>query len=48
MLQEGIYLPPSQFEVAFVSAAHTHVDIEEFVAAADVALCAVRDAGAAG
>lgn len=34
MLEDGIYLPPSQFEVAFVSAAHTDVDVERFVDAA--------------
>ncbi len=29
MLDQGIYLPPSQFEAAFVSAAHTDADIAE-------------------
>ena len=38
MLRAGFYLPPSQFEVGFVSAAHTEVDIDRFVAAAGVAL----------
>jgi glutamate-1-semialdehyde 2,1-aminomutase len=28
MLSQGIYLPPSQFESAFISAAHTQADIE--------------------
>ena len=28
MLEEGIYLPPSQFEAMFVSLAHTEADIE--------------------
>jgi len=28
MLERGVYLPPSQFEAAFVSNAHTHTDIE--------------------
>ncbi|MBI5464563.1 MAG: glutamate-1-semialdehyde 2,1-aminomutase, partial [Ignavibacteriales bacterium] len=28
MLKQGVYLPPSQFEAAFVSAAHTPEDIE--------------------
>jgi glutamate-1-semialdehyde 2,1-aminomutase len=27
MLEQGIYLPPSQFEAAFVSAAHSAEDI---------------------
>jgi glutamate-1-semialdehyde 2,1-aminomutase len=34
MLERGIYLPPSQFEAAFVSTAHTDADIETTVAAA--------------
>jgi len=31
MLSQGIYLPPSQFEAAFVSTAHTGADIEATV-----------------
>jgi glutamate-1-semialdehyde 2,1-aminomutase len=34
MLDADIYLPPSQFEVAFVAAVHTEADIERFVEAA--------------
>ncbi|MBV8733051.1 MAG: aminotransferase class III-fold pyridoxal phosphate-dependent enzyme, partial [Acidobacteriia bacterium] len=34
MLQRGIYLPPSQFEAAFVSAAHSEEDIRRTMAAA--------------
>ena len=34
MLDRGVYLPPSQFETAFVSAAHTDDDIAKTVAAA--------------
>lgn len=34
MLDEGIYLAPSQFETAFVSAAHTDTDIERTISAA--------------
>jgi len=34
MLDEGIYLAPSQFETAFVSSAHSDEDIEKTVAAA--------------
>ena len=34
MLDHGIYLPPSQFEAAFVSAAHTAEDIRKTVQAA--------------
>ena len=38
MLNAGIWLPPSQFEAAFLSVAHTPQDIEETVAAAKEAL----------
>lgn len=31
MLQQGVYLPPSQFEALFVSAAHTIEDIEKTI-----------------
>jgi glutamate-1-semialdehyde 2,1-aminomutase len=34
MLERGIYLAPSQFEAAFVSAAHTEEDIRQTIAAA--------------
>ncbi|MCG2659422.1 MAG: aminotransferase class III-fold pyridoxal phosphate-dependent enzyme, partial [Kiritimatiellae bacterium] len=34
MLKRGIYLPPSQFEVCFISAAHTDEDIDCFLGAA--------------
>jgi glutamate-1-semialdehyde 2,1-aminomutase len=34
MLDQGIYLPPSQFEAAFLGAAHTESDIEATIAAA--------------
>ena len=34
MLEQGIYLPPSQFEAAFVSAAHTDEDIRRTTKAA--------------
>ncbi len=34
MLERGFYLPPSQFELGFVSAAHTAEDIDAFVSAA--------------
>ncbi len=34
MLDQGVYLPPSQFEAWFVSLAHTEADLEETVAAA--------------
>lgn len=38
MLDEGVYLAPSQFEAAFMSAAHTDEDIENTIAAAGRAL----------
>jgi glutamate-1-semialdehyde 2,1-aminomutase len=38
MLKGGCYLPPSQFEVGFVSAAHTEADIDFFLKAARNAL----------
>jgi glutamate-1-semialdehyde 2,1-aminomutase len=34
MLERGIYLAPSQFEAAFLSAAHTDEDIQRTAAAA--------------
>jgi glutamate-1-semialdehyde 2,1-aminomutase len=37
MLEQGIYLAPSQFEVAFVSTAHTEEDIEKTVEASELA-----------
>jgi len=43
MLQEGIYLAPSQFEVAFMSTAHTDGDIEKTVRAAEVAFKEVKE-----
>ncbi len=37
MLEQGIYLPPSQFEAVFTSLAHTEEDIDKTLAAASVA-----------
>jgi len=34
MLDNGVYLPPSQFEAAFMSAAHTEEDVQKTIAAA--------------
>jgi glutamate-1-semialdehyde 2,1-aminomutase len=47
MLERGVYLAPSQFEAAFVSAAHTERDIEETIAAAGEAFqaAAISTAG---
>jgi glutamate-1-semialdehyde 2,1-aminomutase len=38
MLNQGIYLPPSQFEAAFISAAHSEDDIDRTIASARNAL----------
>ena len=40
MLESGVYLAPSQFEAAFISAAHTSEDIEKTIAAARSAFAA--------
>jgi glutamate-1-semialdehyde 2,1-aminomutase len=34
MLERGVYLAPSQFEVGFMSLAHTEQDIEQSLRAA--------------
>jgi glutamate-1-semialdehyde 2,1-aminomutase len=34
MLDSGVYLPPSQYEAAFLGAAHTEEDVQRTVAAA--------------
>jgi glutamate-1-semialdehyde 2,1-aminomutase len=41
MLESGIYLPPSQFEAAFISAAHTEHDVQQTIGAAKQAFAAV-------
>jgi glutamate-1-semialdehyde 2,1-aminomutase len=42
MLDAGVYLPPSQFEAAFMSAAHTANDVEQTIAAAKQAFALVH------
>jgi glutamate-1-semialdehyde 2,1-aminomutase len=42
MLMRGVYLPPSQFEAWFISAAHTPSDIAKTIAAARVAFKRVQ------
>ena len=42
MLSRGIYLPPSQFEAWFLSAAHTVRDVDRTVRAARESLIAIR------
>ena len=41
MLAHGIYLPPSQYEAAFVSVAHDDAVIEQTIAAAEAAFAAI-------
>jgi glutamate-1-semialdehyde 2,1-aminomutase len=43
MLTRGIFLPPSQFEAAFVSAAHTELDIDATLRHAEESLFQVFD-----
>jgi glutamate-1-semialdehyde 2,1-aminomutase len=42
MLERGSYLPPAQFEAAFISEAHTEADVEETIQAAASAFVAMR------
>lgn len=39
LLERGVYLPPSQFEAAFMSVIHSDDDIQQTVEAASAALC---------
>jgi glutamate-1-semialdehyde 2,1-aminomutase len=41
MLDRGVYLPPAQFEAAFVSLAHTERDIDHTIEAAAGALASL-------
>lgn len=43
MLEQGIYLPPSQFETNFLSLAHSPEDIQKTIAAAEVAFAKVKE-----
>jgi glutamate-1-semialdehyde 2,1-aminomutase len=42
MFDRGIYLPPSQFEAAFLSAAHSESDVQRTIAAAKQAFATVH------
>ena len=44
MLEQGIYLAPSQFETLFLSLAHTDEDIDRTIAAAEKAFAEVKEA----
>jgi len=48
LLRQGVYWPPSQFECAMVSAAHTGTDVDTTVAAAAIAFGAIRVGHGAG
>lgn len=43
MLEQGIYLPPSQFETNFLSLAHSPEDLQKTIAAAEVAFAKVKE-----
>jgi glutamate-1-semialdehyde 2,1-aminomutase len=43
MLNHGVYLPPSQFEAAFVSASHSEADVQQTIDAAGLAFAEVRE-----
>jgi len=40
-IERGVFLPPSQFEALFVSAAHTEQEIDETIAACRESLKAI-------
>ena len=42
MVEQGVFLPPSQFEGLFLSTAHTDEDIEATIAAAEIAMSKLK------
>jgi glutamate-1-semialdehyde 2,1-aminomutase len=42
MLDAGIYLPPSQYEAAFLGATHTEEDVQRTIAAAKLAFAGMK------
>jgi glutamate-1-semialdehyde 2,1-aminomutase len=42
MLDSGVYLPPSQYEAAFLGATHSEEDVQRTIAAAKQALASVK------
>jgi glutamate-1-semialdehyde 2,1-aminomutase len=42
MLDSGVYLPPSQYEAAFLGAAHSEEDVQRTIAAAKEAFAAAK------
>jgi glutamate-1-semialdehyde 2,1-aminomutase len=47
LLDRGVYLPPSQFEASFVSAAHTEADFQETIEASKTAFSGLAEARSA-
>jgi glutamate-1-semialdehyde 2,1-aminomutase len=43
MLDRGIWLPPSQFEAAFISTAHGDAEVQETIASAREAFASLRE-----
>jgi len=42
MLDQGVYLPPSQYEAAFLGASHTEEDVQRTIAAAKLAFAGMK------
>ena len=42
MLDSGVYLPPSQYEAAFLGATHNEEDVKQTIAAAKAAFAAMK------
>ena len=42
MLDSGVYLPPSQYEAAFLGATHSEEDVKQTIAAAKAAFAAMK------
>jgi glutamate-1-semialdehyde 2,1-aminomutase len=45
MLDSGVYLPPSQYEAAFLGATHSTEDVQQTIAAAKQAFAVVKGKG---
>jgi len=42
MLDNGVYLPPSQYEAAFLGTTHTEEDVQRTIAAAKLAFAGMK------
>jgi glutamate-1-semialdehyde 2,1-aminomutase len=42
MLDNGVYLPPSQYEAAFLSTAHSEQDVQKTIGAAKLAFATLN------